>query len=448
MLNILEQAKTAASQQNWSLVIQYLQQLPLEGKLNQTASISKDGNAYPWEKADLDAVINLAVEVLDHGDFQERWEISKLFVEIGSAAIAPLIQIIKDEDIDLEERWFVARILADFKRDEVVEVLANIIVNSEAEDLQEMAADALAILGDSAVDSLTDLLGKPKSRLLATKALAKINCISTITPLLSVVKNANEEVRMTAISALSNYCDSRIPIVLISALKDRVAPIRKAAVIGLSAYTNLQKELGLVKLLQPLLWDLNLEVCQQAAIALGKVGTNSAATALFELLKTATVPVILKIDAVRGLGWIQTEVSLEYLQNLLKYNFLVAENYQQQIINEIITALGKFEHPQLKPQATDILIDFIASGSAVLESSPVQKSLALALGYLGDIRALDYLIQLLENDDASVRLHCVAAMKKLAPEIAYQKLVSLSSEATLNSNLKAGIATAVGEWNN
>ncbi|MGD1700901.1 HEAT repeat domain-containing protein [Dapis sp. BLCC M229] len=441
MSNLLEQAKIAAQQQNWSLVSYYLQQFISESNSKKTTSTFQNDNV------DLDAVIDLGIEVLENGDFQEKWDIDKLFKQIGKPAISPLIEILKDRDIDLEERWFVTRILAKFNSEEVLEVMGNIIVSSEAEDLQEIAADTLANFGESGVDLLTNLLSKPESRLLATKALAKINCISIITPLLTVVKDKNNDVRIAAISALTNYSDSRIPLVLISALKDTVAKVRKAAVIGLAGYANLQKELGLVKLLQPLLWDINFEVSQQAAIALGKIGTNSAATGLFELLKTATVPIFLKIDAVRALGWIETQVSLEYLQNLLGYNFLVEEDAREQIVNEIIRALGKLENPELKPQATDILIEFIASSNPSLESACVKKSLALALGYLGNIHALDYLIQLLEYEDNSVRLHSVAAMKQLNLEKAYQKLIYLSGQATLNSQLKTGIAIAIAEMN-
>ncbi|MGK7921339.1 MAG: HEAT repeat domain-containing protein [Trichodesmium sp.] len=441
MSNFFEQAKIAAQQRNWSLVNHYLQQFISESKLNKTTSTVQNDNI------GLDEVIDLAIEVLENGDFQEKWDIDKLFKQIGKPAISPLIEILKDREIDLEERWFVTRILAEFKSEEVLEVMGNIIVSSESEDLQEIAAETLANFGDSGVDLLTDLLAKRESRLLATKALARINCISIITPLLSVVKDENNEVRIVAISALNNYCDSRIPIVLISALKDTVAKVRKTAVIGLAGYGNLQKELGLVKLLQPLLWDINFEVSQQAVIALGKIGTDSAATALFELLKTATVPIFLKIDAVRALGWIETKVSLEYLQNLLGYNFLVEDNYQAKIVNEIITALGKLEKPAFKSQGTDILIEFIASNNPSLETVYVKKSLALALGYLGNIHGLNYLIQLLEDEDNSVRLHSVAAMKQLDAEKAYQKLIYLSQEANLNSQLKTGIEIAIAEMN-
>ncbi|NET43651.1 HEAT repeat domain-containing protein [Okeania sp. SIO2B3] len=438
MSNILEQAKIASQEKNWSLVNQYLQKFFLA---------SQNTHVDVLENADLDVALDLAITVLKNGDFQEKWDIYKLFKQIGKPAIAPLIEIIQDENLDLEKRWFVARILADFNSDEVREVLKNIIISSETEDLQEIAADTLAVLGDSAVDILTDLLANPDSRLLATKALAKINSPSTITPLLNLVKDGNDEVRKTAITALSNYHDSRLLFVLISALKDTVAQVRKEAVIGLSAYANLHQELGLVELLQPLLWDINFEVCQQVALAMGKIGTNTAATALFELLKTTTVPVFLKLDAVRALGWVETQVSVEYLQSLLGDNCLVAVEHQPQIVNEIITVLGKIERQELKPKATEILIEFLRSNNSVLESVRVKNSLILALGYLGDICALDYLIQLLEEDDASVRLHCIAALKQLDPEIAYQQLIYLSQKSNIKSELKTGISTAIAEWN-
>ena len=56
--------------------------------------------------------------------------------------------------------------------------------------------------------------------------------------------------------------------------------------------------------------------------------------------------------------------------------------------------------------------------------------------------------QLLEDEDNSVRLHSVAAMKQLDSEKAYQRLIFLSAQASLNSQLKTGIAIALAELNN
>ena len=93
MSNLLEQAKIAAQKQNWSLVNYYLQQFILESKSNKTPLIFPDNNVV------IDEVIDLAIEVLENGDFQEKWDIDKLFKQIGKPAIAPLIEIIKDREI-------------------------------------------------------------------------------------------------------------------------------------------------------------------------------------------------------------------------------------------------------------------------------------------------------------------------------------------------------------
>ena len=83
MSNFLQQAKTAVQQKNWFLVNQYLQQFILESKSNKTTSISQNDSVDLLENTDLDVAIDLAIEVLENGDFQERWEISKLFKQIG-----------------------------------------------------------------------------------------------------------------------------------------------------------------------------------------------------------------------------------------------------------------------------------------------------------------------------------------------------------------------------
>ena len=190
MSNLLEQAKIAAQKQNWSLVNYYLQQFILESKSNKTPLIFPDNNVV------IDEVIDLAIEVLENGDFQEKWDINKLFKQIGKPAIAPLIEILNAQEVDLEERWFITRILAEFNTEEFLEVMGNIVIRSKPKDIQEIAAEIRANCGNSGVDLLTNLLAKPELKLLVIKALAKINCISMIPALLTFFKDENYEVRI------------------------------------------------------------------------------------------------------------------------------------------------------------------------------------------------------------------------------------------------------------
>lgn len=429
MFNILEQAQAAADRQNWPELVQCLQQLPLKGH-------------QPLEPQNLKKAISLAIAVLEWGDFQDRWEVAKILPNLGNGAIAPLISVLENEDADTEQRWFAARILGKFDRPEVIEALAKLVKNAD-EELSQIAAETLGNLGPAAVASLANLLLQADSRLFATEALAQIRRSETIAPLLSVVTDSQVAVRATAIEALSSCHDSRIGPVLVAALKDPATAVRKEAVRALGVRAYLDEEFDLVNLLKPLLWDIRLEVCQQAAIAMGRLKTDAGAAILFELLRSATTPIQLQIETVRALSWMETVTVLEYLETSL-----IASNYNiyPTVCQEIITVLGRWSKPELKADAAKILIDFIESSHPAVQDVGIQQSLALGLGQLGDMRALDVLIQLLANPDNSVRLHSLSALKQLGAGEVRQKLESLLKEDNLELGLREGIAIALQEW--
>ncbi|WP_449416749.1 HEAT repeat domain-containing protein [Phormidium nigroviride] len=452
MSDVLEQAQAAAQQGNWSLLAQYLQQL---GNGNQKLEIS---GSYVQQ------LLTLALDVLAWGEFQDRWEIAKVLPNLGTIAIAPLIAIVEDEDADLEQRWFAVRILGNFDRPEAIAALVELLKTSETEELSTIAADTLASLGPSAIASLTNLLALEDSRQFATSALAQIRQPETIEPLLSVAGDRLASVRVAAIEGLSSFHDSRIPPVLVEALKDPATAVRKEAAIALGLRSYLDGEFDLVNLLKPLLKDIRLEVCSAAASALGRIKTDAAAATLFELFQSPTTPVSLQIEAVRALGWMETKTALEYLQKAL----IAEDKLQEKEVNlpptleinshsssffplssaltkEIVTILGRVETPNLKAKAAEILIDFLKVGeAAVIED--IKQSIALGLGKLGNLEAIEPLIEMLADADSSIRLHCIAALKQLAPQQAYQQLENLAKENNLRQNLKQGIAIALQEW--
>lgn len=429
MSNILEQAQVAADRQNWPELVECLQQVTTNG-------------SQPQEQHILEQAVNLAIQALEWGDFQDRWEIAKVFPNLGNCAIAPLIAVLEDEDADTEPRWFAARILGKFDRPEVIQALVTLVKNSD-EELSQIAAETLGNFGTTAIESLANLLLQEESRQFATAALAQIRRTETIPPLLTVVGDSKVGVRVAAIEALSSFHDSRIPPVLVSALKDPATAVRKEAVRALGVRAYLDAELDLVNLLKPLLWDIRLEVCQSAAIALGRLKTDAAAAALFELLLHPATPVELQIETVRALSWSETATALEYLQQTL-----IAEihNTNSLVCQEIVTVLGRVEKPELKDLAAEILSDLLASNHPAVEFTGIKQSLALGLGKLGDMRALDALISMLGDADNSVRLHCTAALKQLSAIEARQQLESLVKQESLEPRLKEGIAIALQEW--
>jgi HEAT repeat protein len=428
MQEILEKATALTRQENWSSVNQCLQQLPLENHSRASQ---------PLKDADTQRALNLALQVLESGNFQERWDVAKLLPKFGEVAIAPLVEILEDEAAELELRWYTARILGAFHHPRAIVALVELLQATEDEDLAQMAADALVNLGDAAVDALSPLLADEDTRLLAVQTLAQIRRTATITPLLSVVDDPQIPVRVTALEALSSFHDARIPPVLLNALDDPAAVVRKTAVMGLGLRTDLRDELHLVSHLKPLLWDFNLEVCQQAAIALGRMRSDEAAAPLWQVLNSPATPVPLKIAVVRALGWMEIPEALDSLQQGLR-------EPSATVCREIITVLGRCWEPSLKGQAAEIAIAYLHSEQETVREMGTKQAIALALGELGEPRAMEALIALLADTDEKVRLHAIAALRKL-PDAQNQLQQHVEAE-NLSPELRQGIAVALKEW--
>jgi HEAT repeat protein len=399
-------------------------------------------------------LLQQALSDLQFGDFQQRWEATKILNRIGEAAIEPLIAILEDVEADPEVQWFVARSLGQFETQPVIAALINGLQRShhnESEEqtaVKQMIGVALGNLGKSAIAPLTNLLKTDSLRLIVTEALAQIRHVETIPALLQVSDDTNSQVRAVAIEALGSFHDPRVPPVLLNALQDTHAAVRKEAIAALGMRRDLQTELNLVEHLKPLLWDIRPEVAQMAQMALGRLGTDEAATALFEQVQATITPMSLKRDGVRALAWIETPVSLNYLSEIFQQaqSWDAEKTTQFPLCQEMIRMLGRVNSPQIKPLATDILVDLLNTSDGAIQSVQIQQLIASALGQLRQPRAIDALIQLLSTANTGVQLHCIAALKQLNPESAHERLTHLSRQTDLPSLLKNGIDVALSEW--
>ena len=433
---LLEQATLAADQANWSLLLQYLPQLlgkenPTQNKLNNLTENHQQN------------LLNWALQILENGDFQERWEIAKIIPNFGTSSLEPLIEIIQDEDCDTELRWFAGRILAEFNCPQVIETLVNVLKTSQEAELNAMAANALANMGTEAIEALTGLLSDEESRLFAVKSLTQIRHPQIIEPLLKIVKDPHPDIRSLAIEALYSFHDiSSIPV-LIEALNDPSAIVRKEATIGIGLCLDLITPEESVKLLKNRLWDFNLDVCREAASALAKIKTPAAAEALFDILKSPSTPEILQIEIVRSLGWMATPEALEYLAQTL-FSETQKTSCQPTLTKEIIAVLGRIQNPNLSPQIAKILSQTLHSKSPLLQNSTIKSTLALALGQLKNKNALQSIINLLSDSDESVRLHAIAAIKQIIGP-STTKTLELLTQKPLNPAFHQEIILALQE---
>jgi HEAT repeat protein len=426
---LLMQAQVAHDAADWSGVLQSVQQLIL-GEDSTNPEIVKNQ----------EYLLDLSLTVLEMGDFQQRWEIAKVFVRLGNVAITPLIDILEDEDAEDDLRWYAVRILGDLKNPKAIASMVEFLKSSEDEELKAHAATALGQIGQSAIAALSELLTEEDTRILAVRSLSYIRQPEIITPLLSVVQDPLVEIRAIAIEALSSFHDPRIPPILLNALTDVAAAVRREAVLGLSVRTDLHQELDLLAKLQPRLYDFNLEVAQAAAVALSRIGSDEAAKHLFLVLISLSTPIKLKVEIIRALSWMKTLSGLEYLQQA--FNQLSI----QALWLEIVTVLGRVSDSTLTEKATVILLSIVQKQHPAVEIASIKSAIALSLGQLGNIEAIEPLISLLSDNNEVVRLHVIAALKNLASNDAYQQLQQFLNNPTLTPNLRQGITAALAEW--
>ncbi|MBD0263176.1 MAG: HEAT repeat domain-containing protein [Tolypothrix sp. Co-bin9] len=426
---LLLQAQAAHDAADWSLALQCVQQL-----------ILGEDSTHPEIVKNQEYLQELALSILEMGDFQQRWEIAKLFVRLGNVAITPLIDILEDEDAEEELRWYAVRILGDLKNPIVIAPLVEFLKSSNDEELKAIAAGALGQIGQSAITALSELLASENTRLLAVRSLSYIRQPEIIAPLLSVVQDPLVEIRAVAIEALSSFHDPRIPPILLKALTDVAGAVRREAVLGLGVRSDLHSSLDLVAKLQPKLYDCNLEVAEAAAVALSRMGSDEAAENLFQALISPDTSIKLQLEIVRALGWVKTLSGLEYLQEA--FNQLSS----QTLWLEIVTVLGRVSNSTLTAASAGILLSILRSQHPAVKIVSIKSAIALSLGQLGNIDAMEPLIYLLADNNEVLRLHIVAALKNLAPETAYQQLQQLLNSATLTPDLRKGVTAALAEW--
>nr|WP_208491982.1 HEAT repeat domain-containing protein [aff. Roholtiella sp. LEGE 12411] len=423
------QAQAANDLADWSSLIQYLQQL-----------ILGENARHPELVKNREHILKLAFSILEMGDFQQRWEVTKVLTNLGNIAIPPLIEILGDEDAEEELRWYAAKILGEFQHPDAIRALVELLKTDENEELKAIATTALGQMGTAAITALSELITEEDTRLLAVRSLCCIRQTETITPLLGVVQDSQAAIRTAAIEALSSFHDQRVPPTLLVALDDVAVTVRRAAVLGLGFRPDLCSELDLVTKLQPRLYDFNLEVCCAAAVALSRMNCDEAAKQLFQVLVLPQTPVKLQLEIIRALSWMEILSSVEYLQKAL--NYTCSETMWQ----EIVTVLGQVQQPQLTQLATEILLDMLQSKHPATPIANIKSAIALSLGQLGKMQAIEPLIWLLADANASVRLHAIAALKNLDREVAHQQLQQLANNATLIPDLQKGIAIALAEW--
>lgn len=381
---------------NYSLILQFCQQIPL----------SRDKKSLAISEKEQVKLSKLAIKVLEKGEFQEKWEISKIIPLLGQKILQSLIDLVEDETQTIETTWFVLRLLGKFPTTSAVLTLVSVLKKNSEPELTAIAVKSLSQIGTRAIADLARLIQNSDDCLAAVQALACIRTVKTIPALIQASSYRQAQIRAIAIEALGSFHKPEIVALLISSLQDTSSIVRKEAVIALGMRWDLAEQYDLVSKIQPLLYDLNLEVCKVAAIALGRMNNEQAAEVLAEALFSTYTPISLKKSIIKGLSWIKNKQALEYLGRALFLN-------DSSLCLQIIRVLGQETISDLSSNATQILLNFGNSSTQISQQTQIKQSLAMSLGELKQTSAVATLEKLSLDAEKSVRLHAIAALKKL-----------------------------------
>lgn len=351
--------------------------------------------------------LNDFLHLLVDGDFQERWEATKHLTNCGKAAIAPLMPLMQDSDLDWEIRWFAARTLGQIDHPDALAALVTLLQQTDDAELIAIAAQGIAQFGDKGVEALAQVFYRTCHRLTAVQALGNIHHESVLEPLFLAAQDDAAPVRRAAIAALGNFHHPKIDEILVERLRDSHVAVRKEAISQLSFRRHLLTQVNLVEILLPGLWDISLEVNQATAIALGRLGSETAIASLSRVLASPHTPEQLQATILQALGWIEKETSLLALLS-------ARQNLSPKLQVELIETLTRFRTDQLRERAGEALCTWL---KAELRDDPVASqvawAIALALGNLQYEPALPLLESVAATAKEHLQLYTNAALRQL-----------------------------------
>jgi HEAT repeat protein len=377
------------------------------------------------------------------GDFQERWTLAKMLSDMGESVLQPLIQQLTAAEDDLELQWFGAKVLGQIPHPESVIYLVRLLETTEDEEVQAIAAEMLAGFGQQAITILQPYLEQSSTRAIALRALHQIDHPDVASLLLPLTGQGDVSQQILVLEILERYVNPELLPVWFIALESPAAPIRCAAIVFLSFQTEHCTAAVLVEKILPALEDSDLEVVRQAARALGRLGTPTAANALVRHCRGLPVDPGLLRDCIQALGWVDAPEAVLGLSQLCM-DWVTQEPLPELSLREAIAALGRVQNKENHPIALEQLLMLLDS-EALTGFAQLRSEVAIALGQLGEPEAVPSLIEHLSSTCDTLHWHVMAALKRLVPEGAQQLKQSVLGMER-EPKVAQGLAIALQEW--
>lgn len=346
-----------------------------------------------------------ALVVLQRGAFGDRWLAVKLLPRWGEGALQALCDL-WPRVTDLESRWFILRALGGFREPEAIALLVQVWQESDHPDEIAAIGESLVQQGEAAIAFLTQDLEDDAWRSLAVRVLSQIRTPNTLEPLLQIWRLGNIDQRAIALEALGSFHHPQVLAALTTGLQEPAAAIRRVAVAGYGYQPGADPEA-----LQPLLGDLHLDICQQAAIALGRLAPDRLEEMLLPLLQTPTTPEPLQETAIQVWLWKGGDPQ-PLLHQWGHWSLAVSRYFLDQLSHGDL-------HSRQSIRATDPpLVPLLCQSyeqHPQRDQSDLKCALAHLLGHWGDPQGKPLLEHLQKASDRRVQIYAQAALRQLDP---------------------------------
>ena len=365
-----------------------------------------------WSKSETAKKLVSDIIIVLNNKRKSCWDFKRniwVLGEIGDKrALKPLIRILKKRK-DYKIRASAARALSKIGKPAIEPLLK--LLRSKNSEVRMLAAEALADIGDPAVDRLIDILENIHSdiRKEAAQILGEIGNKRAIEPLIKALGSRNFGSSIVAIEALdkidpdwskSEEAKKLIPL-SIKAWKDGNTQSRESAVWVLGTLGDERVVEHLINALK----DNDKYVRKAAVYALGEIGDKRAVEPLIKVLECDNNSDVRKA-AVHALGELRDERAVKPLTNYLRC-------WGVWIVCNALAKIGK--------PAVETLI------TALQDRDPVIRMIAAeALGKIGDKRAVEPLINLLEDEE--VKIVAAEALGKIGDKRAINPLIKWALE--------------------
>jgi HEAT repeat protein len=340
------------------------------------------------------------------------------------------IQALKDKDAKIrgEAAWSLGK-SGDPK---AIDSLIQSLKDSDS-NVREWAVLALVKMGKPSVDPLimalknnttADSFNDSVVRWQSAAALGMIKDASAVEPLIQGLKDRDNDTRYWAAIALGQINDSRAREPLVQALSDGNCSVREGSGWALLAMQGPMAADLFIQILTTT--DKKSSARRGAAAALGRSGDSRAAELLIQALADDDKGV--GAEAARVLGRLNDSKAIEPLIKTFKDNDTALKA-------EAVKALVAIGRPSIGP-----LIETLKD-----EDGMSRQEAAAALGGIGDPGAVEPLVSAFQAGDSDVRRATVNALVKINSNSTMDSFLQILKDQNQSGEIRVDAAWALGE---